>query len=168
MYRLYSDELTDKEKKLGFVKAFVPNPQHQYYGHPSIMPAVILPLGKSNRLIKTNCPPPLSGLNYPTPPSGCSYSHEVFGTYPHGRPEDAGWIPVGVGGMPDVELAIAAARKGLFEVKFTLAPAVIELRCPKCQHGFNEQADHLPFDGKTTCPKCKHSEGTGEFAAYNT
>ncbi|GEM_PF-2761952 len=35
-HRLYSDEVMPEEVKLGFIRAYVTNPDHVYYGHGSI------------------------------------------------------------------------------------------------------------------------------------
>ena len=107
---VYNDQLTPQESQAGFIRAYVSDPNHVYDGHGSIIPAVILPVRPGVRFLKLT-----------NPSGGCSYVVQAYATYSFGSLEDAHWIPV-VSGMPTVELAIAAARRGP-EIKFKPAPS---------------------------------------------
>lgn len=158
-HRLYSDELTAEEEALGFTKVYVSNPD-SYYGSSSIIPAVVLRLGKCSRIIKM--------VN---PVGGFGYSHQVFGTYgSNGRPD---WQPV-LTAFPTATQAIRAATNGGYQTD-PLAQTVrprpddlsISLRCPSCSHEFDLREELLPFGSNQTCPSCSTEGETESFNAFN-
>jgi hypothetical protein len=155
---LYNADLTPQEESLGFFAAFLIAPDADYYGHDSIVPAVIYRLGDGDIIIKMN-----------NPLGEVSYSHQKFGTY--GGIGKADWKPVLVA-IPSAEMAIAAAKSGrdqMGELAQKVAPVnpVMPLRCPQCSHEFGLNVDHLPFGAKVTCPACKAKDDAGVFSAVN-
>src|SRR5262249_41610234 len=78
----YADEITAKERSLGFEVVAVPNPQAGFAFEADKVMAVVLRLGLSDRIIKLNNP--LTGLT--------EYQHQIYGTYTgSGQPD---WRPV--------------------------------------------------------------------------
>lgn len=157
-YRQYNDELTEEERTLGFIRALVNNPDFEFYGHGSIVPAVIFRLGNGDRIIKLS-----------NPGGGVEYSHQVYGTYGTGGRAD--WMPVLVP-FPNATIAIRAAQSGRDAASpggQTVHPATpsIPLRCPKCAHEFDAQVDHLPIGSTQTCPACNCQEPIEEFSRTN-
>jgi len=152
---LYSDQLSPEEANLGFMRVYVSNPDRHYYGRGSIVPAVILPIPHALRIIKLNNP--MEG--------GFSYPIQGFGDFPGGGLADPDWKTI-ITAMPNLQLAMKAAARGQ-EVPFVLGAPVIELRCPECTHEFQQQAEFLPIGCQTACPKCKHSDSTEDFNAFN-
>jgi hypothetical protein len=152
MSSLYNDQLSPQEATLGYIRAYVSNPQRHFYANGSIVPAVIRPIAAGLRLIKLSAPD-----------GTFSYPIQGYGSY--GVSDTPDWKPI-ISGVSNPKAAILSALKGI-EVPFTLAVSSINLRCPKCHHEFDQQADHLPADGTTKCPKCGHEADTGEFNAVN-
>lgn len=78
---VYSDQLTGDEARLGFEVREVANPAGHFAFTAARVPAVILALGRSDRLVKLN-----------PPWGGAAYQHERYGTAEGAGGAD--WWPV--------------------------------------------------------------------------
>jgi hypothetical protein len=154
-HRLYGTTLTTEEKELGFIRAFVSNPDFEFYGNGSLSPAVILVLGKGDRIIKL---------------STGQYSHQTFGTY-SSTSKRADWQPVCVP-LPHPALAIRAAQSGEdtkppLGQKVHPATASLALTCDGCSKDFDLQADYLPISGMLKCPSCGKENSAAQCERFN-
>jgi hypothetical protein len=91
--------LSDEERSLGFIIAFVNNPNAVYSGHGSIVPAVIFPVRPGNLLIKVVRPDD----------NVIEYSHRIYGSYENDpyRPQ---WRPILIP-IASAGIAVQAALK---------------------------------------------------------
>jgi hypothetical protein len=144
------------EAGLGFQRVYVANPDRPYAAAGSIVPEMILPIPIALRIVKMN--DPMTG--------GFSYAVQGWGKDPAIAHSGEDWATIR-NGISDPRVAIAACTGGQ-QVPFVLGTPVIDLRCPKCAHEFQQQAEYLPVNGQTTCPSCSHSEATEEFNAINS
>lgn len=159
-YSRFPVEITEKESQLGFIRAYVNNPDFEYMGHASFVIAVVRQLDKANRVIKLS-----------NPSGDVEYSHQVFGRYgSSGRPD---WMPI-LMPYPTPEMAINAIRSGAYQTD-PLAQTVhaapdevaINLRCPSCSNEFSVNEDYLEIEGPQVCPSCEHEAQVEEFKSYN-
>ncbi len=157
-YRNYSNELTDAEQRLGYIRAYVNNPDFEYAGHSSLTTAVIFRLGRGDRIIK-----------WRRPDGVMEYSHQIFGTYGSGGQPD--WRPALVN-FDDAGLAIRSAQRRV-DRNDPLAPRIVPgdpalpMRCPGCSHEFAVNEDHLPIGGNQTCPSCHTERSIEDFPVWN-
>src|SRR5438105_3215465 len=120
---IFATDLTDEETRLGFVRAFVPDPAAGYNRHGSIVAAVVYRIRDGEWLIKL---------------STAEYSHQIFGRYADtlGREAAPVWLPVS-GPYTSAELAINGHDGTLTEQpKIQGSTPTIALRCPKCSAEF--------------------------------
>jgi hypothetical protein len=61
---MYTDQMTDKEKRLGFKLAQMPNPEARNLFQKKYIQAVVYELDPDNVIIKEVLPPPLEGVRY--------------------------------------------------------------------------------------------------------
>ncbi|QDU75104.1 hypothetical protein Pan97_21260 [Bremerella volcania] len=152
-YENYSDELTDHEQELGFKRVLTVNPRFGFAGRANMVPAVVLRIGPSHRIIKL--------VN---PDGNIEYSHQAFGSYfPPGNIDynDDEWNPV-LTPMPSAESAIRMALAGPmpnnpFRQHVYTATAMMKLMCPGCSEWFDLEAESLSIGETQVCPKCEYS-----------
>jgi hypothetical protein len=95
---MYSDVLSEQDQSLGFIRVLVANPEFEYAYHSRLTPAVIFPLGESDRIIKLN-----------NPGGQPEYQHQTFGTYgSSGKPD---WLPAQTP-LASAKMAIQSAQFG--------------------------------------------------------
>lgn len=156
---MYSDELTEHESQLGFIRVYMRNPRADFFLQGSIAPAVVYRLNLCDLIIKVI-----------DPEGNPSYSHQMYGTYgPSGKVD---WKPVLVP-FPNAEMAIRSARRGSDQIgvgamAVTIASPTIPLRCPDCGHEFDSQDDVIPFEHRQSCPACSVEHPIADFSAINT
>ena len=145
--------ITEHEVELGYMLAYVENPDREFAYHPSIHLRVIHPLDSGlDRVEKV--------IN---PDGAVEYSHQAFGRHGTSSESQADWNPVSVP-IPNPDLALRAARSGRaesmnppgFRIRRGGEPT-LSLRCSACSHRFKMSATHLPKDDKVICPECKVS-----------
>lgn len=157
---LYSDDLTSEEEQLGFKRVYLSNSDSYFYGHGSIVPAVVFQFGECDMLIK-----------FKNPLGGVEYSHQKYGRYGTSETERAEWKPTSTP-VPNAGLAIRSVQSGT-EASLpgtqTINPATpsMALRCPSCSHEFELTVDHVPFGQGQKCPSCEHEADIAEFNAIN-
>jgi hypothetical protein len=148
--------LTTEERSLGFISAFANDPDSA----SSFTPAVIRPIGASDRILKLAA----------DAAHRAHYVHQRFGAFRGraGTPAIVGWYDVAELTF-HAKSAIEAARKGNVvpvAAKIDAATPQIALNCPACHTEFSVEAAHLPLDGAQTCPACQATKPTNEFNFY--
>jgi len=151
--QLQAQPLTTEERSLGFISAFANDPDSGC----SFTPAVICPIGDSDRILKL--PPDAAHRPH--------FVHQRFGTFRgrSGTPGIVGWYDVSALSL-HAKSAIESARKGNVvpvALKIDAAIPQMSLHCPACQTEFIVEAAHLPLDGTQTCPSCQATEPIHEF-----
>lgn len=153
---IFATDLTEQERRLGFVRAFVSNPTAGYKRQPSIVPAVVYRVRDGERIIKL---------------STNEYSHQLFGRYVGTLAEELSpaWLPVD-GPHRDAEVPVKACQAaGMpsdpLAPRIQAATPTMPLRCPKCAAGLTVNADFLPLDSTQSCPSptCRITAATEAF-----
>jgi hypothetical protein len=156
---IYSTELNDEEKELGFQKVLIQNPSRRSLGVPNLLVAVVYILGPGARIVK------FGGQDV-----GISYSHQAYGETSARSHSD--WSPVLVPfESPTEAIKVAkssvdaeiARRQGL-----GIDPSLpsLAMRCADCGHSYRLLVDHLAFEDPVTCPNCKRMRRAQEAATY--
>lgn len=96
----YDDQLTEEEKRVGFVLVQTADPMARFYHAPDKVPAVVLHLNETDRIIKLNG-------HRGGPPT---YHLFRFGYWAGLSPNSAAWNPLDGMPYPTPEMAIAAAK----------------------------------------------------------
>jgi hypothetical protein len=82
--KMFSDELTEADKKSGFVLMVVKNPHARYMGQPESVKAVVLRLSITDRIIKL----------YETRNGMPGYQHQRYGRLEIVKDMPAEWTPL--------------------------------------------------------------------------
>ncbi|MGC4033260.1 MAG: hypothetical protein QM754_16310 [Tepidisphaeraceae bacterium] len=148
---VYSESLSVDEQSLGFRLALVRNPRGQYAFSLPLVRAVVCPIRKGRRVIKTYS---LSAES--------AYRCEEFGSAFQSGIAD--WKVV-IAATADAKQLIEKARSGELERALTATTPTIPLQCPTCQKDFELEQDDLSLDGETACPHCGVKTPNKSFAA---
>lgn len=100
---LYCNELTDTDRNLGFQVKPTKNPRGEYAYSPEKVPAAVLTLTSTDRIIKINNP--VAGA--------ATYHLQRFGHYRDQKPERADWQVISGTAYPTAEEAMLAYEHDL-------------------------------------------------------
>ncbi len=100
---LHPTEVTDREQRLGFIVDHDANPRKHYLGEPETVPAVVCPVGPSDRVIKLRDP---NGTIH--------YRAQRYGSWAFSNSEEKKWLPAGDAEHfdPDEAVTLAQAQVG--------------------------------------------------------
>lgn len=116
----YLDELTEKERNLGFQLLEIETSEGTFRGSPAIIKAVIYLLGPADRIVKT----------YNEMSQRVEYHREVHGVYDPPIPGDiAKWRPYGMPRLDPVE-AVSYEARHLDEIAMRNHPRKILQKSP--------------------------------------